>query len=118
MPGPGRSAGVGELVLRRPRAPVRSERPAVDDPLGKLRAIPVYYYDHISVDPATDTPVRTPDGTFDSSMTYGMSAAEVGAVVPELAGDSNVDYGRLMTILWSACQLLDSRLTALEGAAA
>ena len=91
---------------------------AIDDPLGKLRAIPVYYYDHISMDPATDTPVRTPDGTFDSSMTYGMSAAEVEAVVPELAGENNVDYGRLMTILWAACQLLDSRLTAVEGAAA
>jgi hypothetical protein len=84
----------------------------IDDPLGKVRAIPAYYYPHMAID-ADGNPVEP----LETAQTYGFSATEVAAVIPELADASNstVDYGRLMTVLWAACQQLDARLSALEA---
>jgi hypothetical protein len=94
---------------------------AVDDPLGKVLAIRGVHYDHISFGPDPATPRRTKDGALVTTPTYGFSASEVAAVLPEIARDDgpdgqplSLDLDRMLVILWEAFKVLEDRTTTLE----
>lgn len=93
----------------------------VGDPISKLQQLHPVYYAHASIDPNQNTPQRNADGTIETFQTYGMSPKQVASVLPELVGPSvedpqGIDYARLAVVLWAACQVMEQRISTLEGA--
>jgi len=88
----------------------------IDDPIGKLTAIKPLYYQHATINEHGEA-VRRSTGEIEASYTYGFSARDLQSILPELVGLSPkgepiaINYDRLLTVLWSAVQNLESRLT-------
>jgi hypothetical protein len=97
-----------------------------------LHSVQAYSYDHLhfaargGVREKDRTryphePVLDAQGEQQFSRSYGMHAGEVHAAIPEAAGldetdPIGVDYGRMTAILWAACQIMEQRISDLEGA--
>lgn len=87
----------------------------ITDPVGKLKVIQPYYYQHAQIPMGSSEPDRDERGQIISHPTYGMRASEVASVLPELARGDTIDYTRMVVVLWAACQEMERRLAALEG---
>lgn len=91
------------------------------DALRMLRAVEPVYYEHMSIDGATRLPVRDAAGRIERAFTYGMSAADLAQVAPELVGRDlegepiAILFDRLVAVLWAAVQQLEARLSSLEA---
>jgi hypothetical protein len=88
----------------------------ISDPVGKLKAIQPYSYDHVQMTFESPEPPRDKDGQIVSQPMYGMRPSQVAEVLPELAPTHmSLDYSRLVVVLWAACQEMEQRLSALEA---
>ncbi|HEY7419296.1 MAG TPA: hypothetical protein VH593_29200 [Ktedonobacteraceae bacterium] len=95
----------------------------VDSPITKVQSIEGVYYQHMSI--VGDQPLLREDQSFETVPTYGFSAKDVYATLPELVGldpttnePISIDLDRMMVVLWEAfkeyTQTTDARLTKLE----
>lgn len=87
----------------------------ISDPVAKLKALHPVSYDHTHIELGAAEPVLDESGAIASTPSYGISATEVASVLPELVGDSSIDYSRLVVVLWAATQVLEQRISALEA---
>jgi hypothetical protein len=72
----------------------------IDDAVGKVLALnPVYYYHMDGLNAQTQEPFSD-----DGHYTYGFSARDVAAVLPELVDTDAgmIDYNRMMAVLWQS----------------
>lgn len=93
----------------------------ITDATTKVLAVQPYSYPHINFESGNQTQLLAADGTVTTTPTLGFSARDVYAAIPEAAAldetgtPIGVDSYRLLCMLWSSVQEMQTRLQALEG---
>jgi len=86
----------------------------VPDALSMVRKITGYSYDHVNFVPDGSDMLRR-DGKLVTTPLLGFKASEIQEYFPEIAGEDQVDYNRLVPVLWEAVKELSGQVTALQA---